>query len=76
MHVDTGEIFDIKDESHLKKMQSKYNNRLMPLSEKQSKILKPLSKRKRKWLMKHGSCPCGSNKAFKKCCLKKYNKEH
>jgi uncharacterized protein YecA (UPF0149 family) len=74
MHVDTGEIFDITSEDHLKAMQTIYNNRLMPLTEKQTKILKPLSKRKRRWLMKHGSCPCGSDKSFKKCCLKKYKK--
>ena len=73
MHVDTGEMFDIESQEHLKTLQAQFNNRLMPLTEKQAKVLKPLSKRKRRWLMKHGTCPCGSGKRFKKCCLKKYS---
>lgn len=68
MHKDTGEIFSVDNIEHLKQLQVKHNNRLIPLTEKQVKILKPLSRRKRKWLMKNGSCPCGSGKSFKKCC--------
>jgi uncharacterized protein YecA (UPF0149 family) len=69
MHKDTGEMFEVNDEDHLKQLQVRYNNRLLPLTEKQAKVLKPMSRRKRKWLMKHGSCPCGSGTSFKKCCL-------
>ena len=72
MHVDTGEIFEVNGEEHLKALQQQYNNKLTPLTEKQAKTLKPLSRRKRKFLMRSGSCVCGSGKSFKKCCQKKY----
>lgn len=72
MHVDTGEIFDVKDEKHLKELQDRFDYKLIPLTKEQAKKLKPLSKRQRKFLMRKGSCICGSGKSFKKCCLRKY----
>lgn len=72
MQPSTGKIFDIESGDQLKKLEKQFNEKFIPLTEKQVKILKPLSRRKRKFLMKHGSCICGSGKTFKKCCWKKY----
>lgn len=72
MDSQSGKIYDIENEDHLKTIEEKLNRKLVPLTDKQVKILKPLSKRKRKFLLKKGSCVCGSGKNFKKCCMKKY----
>lgn len=32
---------------------------------------KPMSKRRRKRLLKGGACICGSKKSFKKCCARR-----
>ena len=71
----TGEIYNFESENQLKAKEVELKRKLIPLTDKQAKILTPLSKRKRKFLMRHGSCVCGSGKSFKKCCLKKYKGE-
>jgi hypothetical protein len=72
MQPRTGEIFEnltYDDFVNAVKVKSP----LVPLTEKQFKILKPLSKRKRKKLYAGMSCPCASGKSFKKCNCKKYH---
>ncbi len=66
----TGEIFYHDNLEELERTEERLNEKLVPLTSKQHKILKPLSRRRRKFLMKHGTCPCGSRKSFKKCCCK------
>lgn len=46
--------------------------RLIQLSEEQYQEMSPLSKNKRKNVMRNKPCICGSNKKFKKCCWNKY----
>lgn len=74
MDVNTGTIYQVNGESELKKIETTLGTKLVPLTKKQAEELIPLSKRRRKFLMKKGSCVCGSGKSFKKCCLKKYLK--
>jgi len=67
----TGDIYRFDDEQ--KDFYEKVTKRkLVPLTEKQAKELKPLSNRRRKALLAGMQCPCGSGKSFKKCCWKKY----
>jgi len=75
MNPDTGEIYENLTELDKNNIEKKSENKLIPLTEKQVTELKPLSNRKRKWLMKNGVCICGSGKSFKKCCWKKYSKK-
>jgi len=75
MDINTGKIYEVENEDHLKKLEVDLNTKLVPLTEKQAKNLKPLSNRKRKFLMKKGDCICGSLKSFKKCCYRKYKKQ-
>lgn len=74
MDVNTGKIYQTGNVKSLDELQKKLNTKLVPLTSQRAKELKPLSKRKRKWLMRNGSCICGSGKSFKKCCLNKYRK--
>jgi hypothetical protein len=74
MDVDTGEIHRFKNTELVKKFEKEYNTKLFPLTEEQAKQLQPLSKRRRKALLRGMSCPCASGKSFKKCCWKKYQK--
>ena len=72
MDLRTGNIHNVPegDLRELKKLLG-YND-VIPLTEKEAEILKPLSRRRRRFLMKGKSCPCGSGKSFKKCYWKKY----
>lgn len=72
----TGEIFDIPTVKEKNLLEKKLSTKLVPLTEKQAKELKPLSKRMRKRMLKGWACPCGSKKAFKKCCWKKYQRKY
>ena len=72
MDPNTGEIYGIKNNEHLKQIQRRLGRRLVPLSGKEAIQLKPLSKRRRLFLLKGKPCLCLSGKSFKKCCWKKY----
>lgn len=72
MDCKTGFIYENLYPEEVEQIERDLGRKLVPLKEKEVKKLKPLSKRKRKWLMKNGVCPCGSKKSFKKCCWKKY----
>lgn len=72
MDTKTGDIYEINSKQELEAIEERLGRRLLPLSQEQYKTLKPLSKRRRKFLLKNGTCPCGSRKSFKKCCAKKY----
>ena len=76
MDAKTGTIFENLDEIRKKFIQKKIGRKLIPLTDKQVKELKPLSKRRRKFLLKGKACICGSKKSFKKCCWKKYKKKY
>ena len=71
----TGEIYQISDDHELEAIESKIGRKLVSLNERQAKKLAPLSKRRRKALLKGMACPCGSGKSFKKCCWKKYQRK-
>lgn len=71
----TGDIHYFPDEEQRKKFEEMIGRKLIPLTEEQAKELKPLSKRKRKFLMRGKPCICGSDKSFKKCCWRKYRKK-
>lgn len=71
MDLKTGKIYET--ESIGKKIIEKVLGRkLVELTDEQAKKLKPLSKRKRKTMLKGWPCVCGSKKSFKKCCSRKY----
>ena len=70
----TGDIYWFDNDAEKKAKEAQLEGLLVPLTEKQAKKLKPLSKRKRKALLNGMSCPCASGKSFKKCCAKKYKK--
>ena len=72
MDSQTGEIYNFDTEEQFLEKQKELGRLLVPLTEKQAIKLKPLSKRKRKFLMRKGECICGSGKSFKKCCSRKY----
>jgi uncharacterized protein YecA (UPF0149 family) len=72
MDTVTGEIYEFDNIDQLVAKQAELGRMLVPLTEKQAVALKPLSKRKRKFLMRKGECICGSGKSFKKCCSKRY----
>ena len=76
MDANTGKIYDVLDRKHLKEIESKLGNRLVPLTEVQALNLRTLSKRRRKALLAGMDCLCASGKSFKKCCYKKYSAKH
>ncbi|MFB5622942.1 MAG: SEC-C metal-binding domain-containing protein, partial [Nitrosarchaeum sp.] len=65
-------IYRFKDLKAVEEYEQQTGHKLVPLTEKQAKELKPLSKRLRKKLLNGMPCPCASGKSFKKCCYKKY----
>lgn len=71
----TGEILRFENEDAMKFYEKKIGRNLIPITEEQVKVLKPLSKRRRKALLAGMSCPCASGKSFKKCCWKKYQRK-
>lgn len=77
MDVDSGRIVKLTAEmtdEFYKDPQKMFEKRLVPITDKQAKEFKPLSRRKRKFLLRNGSCFCGSGKSFKKCCYPKYKR--
>jgi uncharacterized protein YecA (UPF0149 family) len=66
----TGNIYSVPNKEALEKLEAQFG-KLVPLTDKQAKILIPLSKRRRKALLRGMACPCASGKSFKKCCAKK-----
>lgn len=75
MDLDTGKIYNNLTEQMKLEKEKLLGHKLVPLTEKQAKELKPLSKRERKRLMSGGPCICGSGKSFKKCCIKQYKRK-
>ena len=73
MQPSTGNIYEGLTEKKFVKLEKKFHEKLVPLTDKQFKMLNPLSKRKRKTLYAGMSCPCASGKSFKKCNCKKYH---
>ena len=71
----TGEIYYAESQEELKELAKKMDTEFIPLSEDEVKELKPMSKRRRLFLMRGKPCPCLSGKSFKKCCWKKYKKK-
>ena len=75
MDPNTGQIYELQNEEEKKNLEKKLGHRVIPLTDKQAKELKPLSNRRRKALLSGGPCICGSGKSFKKCCWRKYQKK-
>jgi hypothetical protein len=73
MQVSTGKIFENLTENDAQEFEKKFEEKLVPLTDKQVEKLKPLSKRRRKMLFSGMSCPCASGKSFKKCNCKAYH---
>ena len=79
MHSETGEIRRISEEEHAKFMEAlqarNYEDngrgKMIPLTEKQDKILTPMNAAERKGWMRNQLCICGSGKKFKRCCWSK-----
>ena len=77
MDIYSGRIHQIGAEEAIEMIKNPYKaveKRLVPITPDQENELRPLSKRKRKFLLKRGSCFCGSGKSFKKCCYSKYKR--
>ncbi len=89
MHIPTGEIVRLDKESEflkkiteardekikheLNKRQSDIDSSMVALTDDEEKLLMPLSKRRRKGVMRNQPCVCGSGKKFKKCCWHKFS---
>jgi len=72
MDLRTGKMFNLLDGGLPELAKRLGHNDIVPLTEKEAEIFKPLSRRRRKFLMQGKPCPCGSGKSFKKCHWKKY----
>lgn len=68
----TGRMYELTGQEDLGEAAA----RLVRLTDEQAKVLRPLSRRQRKRMLKGWTCFCGSGKSFKKCCWKKYKRRH
>lgn len=71
MDCRTGKIHQLS-EDELNKTDPELKKHLAPIVDESSETVKRMSKPKRISWMRNKSCPCGSEKKFKKCCWDKY----
>lgn len=68
----TGDIYQIAAENQEALEALMSDAKLIPLTDEQYKKLEPVSRPKRKNLMRNQPCVCGSGRKFKRCCWSEF----
>jgi len=71
MDCRTGEILHADSKEHMEALMEE-KGKLLSLSLRDERQLRPMNPAKRKNSMRNRKCPCGSGAKFKKCCWGTY----